>query len=59
MEAIVFLLLVATGVGLVFLGLFYWAWKTGQFENMEAPAHRILYDDDDEIQENPDETHAK
>jgi cbb3-type cytochrome oxidase maturation protein len=26
--------------------VFLWAVKTGQFEDMEGPAHRILMDDD-------------
>ena len=26
---------------------FLWAVKTGQFDDMEGPAHRILMDDDD------------
>lgn len=38
-------------LGLVVLGIaiwgFIWAVKTGQFDDMEGPAHRILMDDDD------------
>lgn len=38
-------------LGLVVLGVaiwgFLWAVKTGQFDDMEGPAHRILMDDDD------------
>ncbi|MCP5160527.1 MAG: cbb3-type cytochrome oxidase assembly protein CcoS [Hahellaceae bacterium] len=26
--------------------LFNWAVKSGQFDDLEGPAHRILYDDD-------------
>ena len=41
-------LLVPLSVVLVFLiGLvFWWALKSGQFEDMEGPAHRILMDDE-------------
>jgi len=28
-------------------GAFLWAVKSGQFEDMEGPAHRILMDEDD------------
>lgn len=28
--------------------IFFWAVKSGQFEDLESPAHRILFDDDDE-----------
>ncbi|MCB1173612.1 MAG: cbb3-type cytochrome oxidase assembly protein CcoS [Leptospiraceae bacterium] len=47
MEAMVMLLFIATVTGLIFLSIFYWAWKSGQFENLDGPAHRILHDDDD------------
>ncbi len=36
------LLFVAVGIG-----LFIWAVKNGQYEDMEGPAFRILMDDDD------------
>ena len=41
-------LLIPLSVVLVFLiGLvFWWALKSGQFEDMEGPAYRILMDDD-------------
>ncbi len=32
--------------GVIAIGLI-WAVKSGQFEDMEGPAHRILMDDDD------------
>lgn len=39
-------------VGLLVLGVavwgFLWAVKSGQFDDLEGPAHRILMDDDDE-----------
>ena len=38
-------------LGLLVLGVaiwgFLWAVKTGQFDDLEGPAHRILMDDDD------------
>ena len=38
-------------LGLVILGVaiwaFMWAVRSGQFEDLEGPAHRILMDDDD------------
>ena len=33
-------------VALVFLAAFIWAVKTGQFEDNETPAYRILFDDE-------------
>lgn len=38
-------------LAMVFLGIaiwaFLWAVRSGQFDDMEGPAHRILMDDDD------------
>ena len=41
-------LLIPLSVVLVFLigGVFWWALKSGQFEDMEGPAYRVLMDDD-------------
>ncbi|HRH82104.1 MAG TPA: cbb3-type cytochrome oxidase assembly protein CcoS [Thiobacillaceae bacterium] len=33
-----------------------WAVKSGQFEDMEGPAHRILMDEDDAVPEKSDIT---
>lgn len=44
MEIIAVLLVLATLVGLIFLGLFFWAYQGEQFENIEAPAARMLID---------------
>lgn len=42
-------LLIPLSLLLVFLigGIFWWALRNGQFEDLEGPAHRILMDDDD------------
>ncbi len=37
------LMLILVTVGIV---LFSWAVKNGQYDDLEGPAHRILYDDD-------------
>jgi len=34
-------------LGLVSVAAFFWAVKSGQYEDMEGPAYRILDDDDD------------
>lgn len=38
---------VALGLGLVGLIAFLWAMKSGQFDDLDGAAHRILFDDDD------------
>jgi cbb3-type cytochrome oxidase maturation protein len=41
------------GLTVVFLAIIgigiFWAIKSGQFDDMEGPAHRILMDDDDPL----------
>ena len=46
-------LLIPLSVALVALiaAVFLWAVKSGQFEDMEGPAHRILMDDDTPFRE--------
>ena len=34
------------------IAIFFWAVKDGQFDDMDSPAHKILFDDDDPV--NPD-----
>ncbi len=38
---------VALALGLLGLLGFLWALKTGQFDDLDGAAHRILFDDDD------------
>ncbi len=33
-------------LGIVAVGILFWAAKSGQYEDMEGEAHRILMDDD-------------
>jgi cbb3-type cytochrome oxidase maturation protein len=45
MEAIVLLILASLALAGVFLGVFIWASRTGQFDDTTTPALRILMDD--------------
>lgn len=40
---------------LVFLALFIWSVRTGQFEDTYTPSVRILFDDDEVIEEQEEE----
>ncbi len=44
-------------ISLVIMGIavwvFLWAIRSGQFEDLEGPAHRILMDDDDPMVPRP------
>lgn len=46
MDALYILLPAALLLGLIGLGLMIWAVRNGQFDDMEGPAHRILFEDD-------------
>ena len=46
MTALIYLIPAALLLGLIGLCAFLWALKSGQFEDLDGAAHRILYDDD-------------
>lgn len=46
MDALYFLIGCSVFVALVFLGAFIWANKSGQHEDTQTPAIRILFDDE-------------
>ncbi|WP_427963382.1 cbb3-type cytochrome oxidase assembly protein CcoS [Altererythrobacter sp.] len=48
MTGLTFLIPIALGMGLLGLGVFFWAMKDGQFEDMDGAANRILIDEEDE-----------
>jgi cbb3-type cytochrome oxidase maturation protein len=47
MDALIFLIPLAVGLGLLGLLGFLWSLKSGQFDDLDGAAHRILFDDDD------------
>ena len=48
MDVLVWLIPVALGLGLAGLVAFLWALKSGQFDDLDGAANRILFDDEDE-----------
>ncbi len=46
MNVLLILIPIAVLLGLVGLGAFLWALKSGQFEDLDGAASRILFDDD-------------
>ncbi len=51
-------LLIPLSLVLVFLigGLFWWATRSGQFDDLEGPAHRMMMDDDSPHQTDKNKT---
>lgn len=48
MSILGFLIPLALVMGLIGLGAFFWAMKSGQFEDLDGAANRILIEDEDE-----------
>lgn len=46
MTGLALLIPIALGLGLAGLGAFFWAMRSGQFEDMDGAALRILIDED-------------
>ena len=46
MDIIYLLLPIALVIVIIIIGVFFWAVKSDQFDDLEGPAHRILMDDD-------------
>jgi len=47
MSALIYLIPAALFLGLLGLAGFLWAMKSGQFDDLDGSAHRILLDDED------------
>ena len=48
MDIIVFLIPVTVLMGIGSLAVFFWSLRSGQYEDMEGAAHRVLIDDEDD-----------
>ncbi|MCP4011041.1 MAG: cbb3-type cytochrome oxidase assembly protein CcoS [Proteobacteria bacterium] len=46
MESLYLLIPLAILVAFIIAALFFWSVKSGQFDDMQGPAHSILMDDD-------------
>lgn len=47
MSVLAFLIPLALILGLIGLGAFVWSLKSGQYEDLDGAAHRILIDEDE------------
>ncbi len=50
MDVLIYLIPIALLLGLLGLAAFLWALRSGQFDDPQGSAERILYDDDDDEQ---------
>ena len=51
MNVLAFLIPVALLLGLAGLGAFFWSMKSGQFDDLDGAANRILIDDEEDEDE--------
>jgi cbb3-type cytochrome oxidase maturation protein len=49
MDVLLYMIPLALVLGLIALGGFVWALKSGQYDDLEGDAHRILLDEDKPI----------
>jgi len=59
MSALLWLIPAAIGLGALGLGAFLWSVRSGQYEDVEGAAERILIDDDRPITEDAPEESSK
>lgn len=52
MNILLFLIPIALILGLIGLGAFVWALKSGQYEDLDGAAQRILMDEEDDSNRN-------
>lgn len=50
MTGLAFLIPIALGMGAVGLVAFFWAMRSGQYDDMDGAAQRILIDEDEEAE---------
>ena len=56
MSIIYVLLPVSIFLALIALAFYIWAVKHGQFDDLETPAMRVLFEDEQELRQDPQET---
>lgn len=49
MSVLLYLIPIALLLGLLGLGAFLWTMKSGQYDDLDGAAHRILLDDEEDI----------
>ncbi len=50
MEILYFLIPVSLVIIALAVAVFFWAVKSGQYDDLEGPAYRILFDDDQPVE---------
>ena len=53
MDVLIYLIPLAVGLGLLGLLGFLWCLRSGQFDDLDGAANRILFDDDERVTPQP------
>ena len=56
MEILYLLIPITLGLLTVAVGLFYWTVKSGQYDDLDSQAYRILFDDENDKKMTPPES---
>ncbi|WP_422379940.1 cbb3-type cytochrome oxidase assembly protein CcoS [Marinicellulosiphila megalodicopiae] len=59
MDILYLLIPVTLGLLTVAVGLFYWTVKSGQYDDLDSQAHRILFDNEEDEKMMPPEVRIK
>jgi len=59
MSSLLYLIPAALLLGLLGLGAFLWSLRSGQFDDLDGAAHRVLFDEEDEEPGGPEERGEK
>lgn len=56
MDQLIYLIPIAIFLGLLGLAAFIWSLRSGQFDDLEGAAYRILFEEDEDDTDEDDET---
>ena len=56
MTALMYLIPAALFLGLLGVAAFFWSLRSGQFDDLDGAAHRILFDDEDSERKAPEDS---
>lgn len=59
MEVLLYLIPLAVALGLIGLAAFLWSLRSGQYDDLDGAAQRILFDDDDEGRAAPSQRRSR
>ena len=59
MNDFLYLVPIALALGVAALAAFMWALRSGQYEDLDGAAERILFDDDRPLPERPDPSRSR